>query len=614
MPDLIAQGPRSDQRWRREVPSLLSGIEPIIGRTAGNWSIAWDSLVSRQHVRIVPKPDDRIEVVAMPGARNPVFHQGMKKVRFVLVPGDHFVIGETTLMLAKRPGASEPVSAGEVTEQVFDPQLLSQKRYRNSESRIDMLSRLPDLVAGSESDEELLVRVSEVLLRATPGAIAVAVVEVRPEPMTNDVRSSDVRIDDGIRVLHYDNRGLTDVAPPVSTRLVRAAVNRRENILHSWPSHREMSTMFTADDQADWAFCVPLQSDACPGWAIYVTGCHRSSSGEPFRGPMASGGSDSDPLEWLQDDMKFAGLVATTLSSIRQAQQLQNRQVAMRQFFAPVVMRALAGRDTNDVLQPREVDLCVMFCDLRGFSRYSERDADRLLELLARVSDALGVMTHRILDTGGVIGDFHGDAAMGFWGWPLVQDDAVLRAANAALRIREDYSLRQSSSELRCGIGIATGRGVAGQIGTVDQVKVTAFGPVVNLASRLEGMNKTFGTEILIDSVTASKLQGMGGAASQLLRLRQLARVRPAGMQAVTELFELRPQTSEDTAQLTDRHISLYEESLELLGNSRWAEAYERLHELPASDRPKDVLLSLILRHNRTAPPSWDGVLNFPLS
>ena len=69
--------------------------------------------------------------------------------------------------------------------------------------------------------------------------------------------------------------------------------------------------------------------------------------------------------------------------------------------------------------------MTVLFCDLRGFSRESERSADDLFGLLERVSRALGVMTHHILEEGGVIGDFHGDAAMGFWGWPIAQADAA---------------------------------------------------------------------------------------------------------------------------------------------------------------------------------------------
>ena len=138
----------------------------------------------------------------------------------------------------------------------------------------------------------------------------------------------------------------------------------------------------------------------------------------------------------------------------------------------------------------------MLFCDLRGFSRHSERSAEDLLGLLNRVSQALGVTTHEIREQGGVLGDFHGDAAMGFWGWPLAQPDAAVRACLAALAIRAEFAATAQRpddplADFRVGIGIATGRAVAGKIGTVDQVKVTVFGPVVNLASRLEGMTKT---------------------------------------------------------------------------------------------------------------------------
>ncbi len=156
------------------------------------------------------------------------------------------------------------------------------------------------------------------------------------------------------------------------------------------------------------------------------------------------------------------------------------------------------------MLAPREAEVAVLFCDLRGFARHSERSADDLLGLLNRVSRALGVTTHAIREQGGVLGDFQGDAAMGFWGWPLPQPDAAVRACQAALAIRAEFEAAAQRSEdpladFRMGIGIATGRAVAGKIGTVDQVKVTVFGPVVNLASRLEGMTKILQAPILLD-------------------------------------------------------------------------------------------------------------------
>src|SRR6185503_14223643 len=142
------------------------------------------------------------------------------------------------------------------------------------------------------------------------------------------------------------------------------------------------------------------------------------------------------------------------------------------------------------------------------FSRSSERSAGDLLGLLNRVSEALGIMTHQILDEGGVVGDFHGDAAMGFWGWPIAHPDMVERSCRAALSIRAQFeaaACREGHplADFRIGLGLATGRAVAGKIGTQDQVKVTVFGPVVNLASRLEGMTKLLRAPILLDEPTA---------------------------------------------------------------------------------------------------------------
>ncbi len=615
MPDLIAQGPVSGQRWRREVPDPASGIEIVLGRVEADWTVPWDAMISRQHVRIVPREGDRVEVTRYPTARNPVFHQGSSAERFTLVPGDHFVIGRTTFTLANRPGASD-ASGADVTAHTYDPVALRKRHFRDAASRIEMLSRLPDLIAGSGSDEELLVRVTGVLLQATPAAAAVAVVAVDESATTPPWRTGEfsdaveVEPEGGasqvpVRVLHYDNRLAETEGPPVSAKLVRSAVARRESILHLWSGGRREGGDYTMSEDVDWAFCAPLRSEACPGWALYVTGQLPSAPEGDVGQSMQAAPED------LEDDVKFAELVGLTVGNLRQSRRLERRQAAMRRFFAPVVMEALAGRDTEEVLAPREATLSVLFCDLRGFSRQSEQDSEQLLELLARVSDALGVMTRHILETGGVIGDFHGDSAMGFWGWPLEQHDMAIRAAETAIRIRDDYAANSQRTGFRCGIGIASGRAVAGRIGTIDQVKVTAFGPVVNLASRLEGITKAFGAEVILDETTAEALRRTARDAFPY-RLRRLARVRPAGMTAAVDISELLSPHDNTARSLTDRQIADYERSLEALDRGDWNEAYELLHSLPAWDRPKDRLISTILKHNRIPPDSWDGVIDLP--
>jgi adenylate cyclase len=595
MPDLIAQGPSSEDRWRRELPEATSGVDILIGRSEADWNVPWDTMISRAHVRLKTLADSRVRVQCLSTARNAVFHLGKKSSQFTLVPGEHFVIGHTTFTLANRPGASDLSAAGELTEHAYDHSVLRRRHFRDAAARIEVLSRLPDLITGSGSDEELLVRVAGVLLQATPSAAAVAVVAVDGDPIQDE---------ESIQILHYDSRLGGPEGPPVSARLVRSAIHQGDSILHLWPGfRRDASAAYTASEEVDWAFCVPLRSEACPGWALYVTGQLASGPG------LNLGKSLQSAPDALQDDVKFAELVGTMIANLQQSRRLERRQAAMRHFFAPVVMEALASRDTDEVLEPREADLCVMFCDLRGFTRRSEKDADQLLKLLAAVSDTLGVMTRHILDTGGVIGDFHGDAAMGFWGWPLEQPDSAIRTATAAMRIRDEIRRRTSEDGFRCGIGIAAGRAVAGRIGTVDQVKVTAFGPVVNLASRLEGATAAFGAEVILDGSTAKAIRQ---AKDSGFRIRKLALIRPAGFHRSIEIHELLAAPSGDTPSLTDQQIREYEQSLDALLRGDWDEAYERLHALPPWDRPKDTLLATILRHNRVPPDSWNGVIDLP--
>ncbi len=277
--------------------------------------------------------------------------------------------------------------------------------------------------------------------------------------------------------------------------------------------------------------------------------------------------------------MKFTELAATTLGTIRQSRLLQRRQDSLRPFFAPVVRHALSNRDPDEVLAPREANVSVLFCDLRGFSKQSEESADRLLELLRRVSDALGVMTHHILNRDGVVGDFHGDAAMGFWGWPFEDEDSVAKAAEAALAIRNEFLSAAAIpghplAGFRAGLGIATGKAVAGRIGTVDQVKVTVFGPVVNLASRLESMTKHLRAPILIDEATASRIRE--SIDRNKARVRRIARVQPFGMNTPLMVSELLPPEGPDSI-LSDVHIAAYEQALDSLQKGNWTDAFRLL-------------------------------------
>lgn len=591
MPDLIAQGQEAQQRWRRALPEdqLV-----VLGRT-GIWAVPWDHHISRQHVRL-RLAGSRLEVTRLAQTQNPVYFQGRDSARFTLRPGDHFVIGETTFTLADQRANVTVDAPQPFQQQSFSAQYLKQVQFRNPDYRIEVLSRLPDVISEANGQQELCVRLVSMLLAGVPLADTAAVVVVEREDTSEATPSI-------VRVLHWDQRLIAGGDFHPSQRLILQAVLQQQSVLHVWQEMESTDTqLFTARRNVDWAFCTPVQGKACKGWGLYLAG--------RFRNELTAVPGSSDPND-CREDVKFTELVAATVNSMMQMRLLERQQASLSQFFSPVVLETLSVEDPDVVLAPRETQVSVLFCDLRGFSLETERHADNLLDLLNRVSKALGVMTHQILKQGGVVGDFQGDAAMGFWGWPLVQPDAVARTCQAALAIRAEFeaAARRPNSPLagfHAGIGIATGKAVAGKIGTVDQVKVTVFGPVVNLASRLEGMTKILRASILLDQTTAEAVRQH--VPRDVARVRRLAVVRPYGLDTPLEVSELLPPEYEYPL-LTDEHLKHYEAALDAFLAGRWAEAYELLHHTPAADQVTDFLTVYIAQHNRLVPPDWDGVI-----
>ena len=616
MPDLIAQGPRPQDRWRRNLPE--DGEESLLGRTSQPWAVEWDDRISRKHA-MIRWNGDRLEVSKLEQARNAIFYRGQQCEKFSAGIGEHFVIGQTTFtVLDQQVQFSQAAPA--YAEQTFSAHLLRENKYKDADKRIEALGKLPDIIAGASNDRELCVRVVNLLLQGVPEASFVAILKpvdseedddetfseaTEEETLGEDTRT-EVQFGSDLNVLHWDCRRLAGQHFSPSAGLVRTATQTGESVLHVL-SRSSANPSFTQSENVDWAFCTPVVSESCPGWAIYVAGEFSAST-------LMQMDQDAQEADLLQDDLKFTELTATTLGALRSVRSLQRRQDSFRNFFAPVVMEALAGTDPEQVLAPRETDVSVLFCDLRGFSRRSEDAQNSLLELLKRVSDALGVMTHHILANNGVVGDFHGDAAMGFWGWPIATGNPLQQVCQAALAIQSEFAAASAQpdhplADFKAGLGVASGPAVAGRIGTTDQVKVTVFGPVVNLASRLEGMTKQLNTSILVDELTAAWVRD--NVSRDILRIRRVARVVPFGMHNPLIVSEILPPEG-DASILTNEHLEIYESALEhfLVGN--WGETFRLLHQVPAEDQVKDFLTVYIAQHRREPPPNWEGTIALP--
>ena len=596
MSELIAQGSNPDHRWRRLIPV---GEILLLGRTTPAFRVPWDDRVSREHVRM-ELSDGQLRVEKILAAANPVFYLGRQSDKFSLQPGEHFVIGKTTFTLTKEQAHVTLDLPSPIRQRTYSPEYLRHVQFRDAEQRIDVLNRLPDVISSAGNEQDLLNRLSNTLLAGITSASTIGIVRCQASSENADqpIHAGEPTVSEtasGIEILHWDRRGAMTGDFQPSEKLIRQAIASEETVLHLWRGSREQKSEFTMDLENDWAFVCPLDSLATPGWGIYVTGLQR--------GTTAGSMPDTD-AEDRQGDVKFCQLVGAMLKSLLQVRQLERRQTSLRGFFSPIVLEAFMGRDPDEVLTPQKCHLSVMFCDLRGFSKKSEAMGDELFQLLNRVSRSLDVMTKEILSHGGVIGDFHGDSAMGFWGWPLRQTDTARRAIQAALAIEAEFRAGQTEpGELQIGIGIATGIAVAGKIGSRDQVKVTAFGPVVNLASRLEGLNRLVNSSLLIDRAT---MEQVSSDRTELgFQIRGLGRFQPYGMSLVSEVFQVLSEPGQPTSEELDRFV----DALTLFQAGNWLAAGKILQPLPRGDSGRQFLLEFMQQTDGHPPSDWNGVV-----
>ncbi|MCA9264257.1 MAG: FHA domain-containing protein, partial [Planctomycetales bacterium] len=256
MPDLIAQGAHPQHRWRRRLPENRT---LALGREAGPLSAMWDAQISRLHADLQWK-FGKLHVTRRPEARNAIYVRGREVKQFTLLPGEHFVIGTTTFTLADEQLRVHHETPFPVTEQTFSVASLHEWQFRDADKRIHVLGRIPEIISGSTDDEEMLIRLINILFEGIPPARAAAV-----------VRWDRNRDDEEVEILKWDRReqGAERFSP--SVKLIRHAVSTGESVVHVWNSPGQTAT-YTQADNVDWAFCIPLTGRASPGWAIYVAG------------------------------------------------------------------------------------------------------------------------------------------------------------------------------------------------------------------------------------------------------------------------------------------------------------------------------------------------------
>ena len=296
----------------------------------------------------------------------------------------------------------------------------------------------------------------------------------------------------------------------------------------------------------------------------------------------------------------------TIVQASRSEQQLRRFITGvLGRYVSPEVAR-LVTQDLRLLTRPELREVTVFFCDLDGFSRLAAQlTPERLVQFL---KDYLSDVTEVVRETQGQVDKYMGDAVMAFWGAPVRTPRHAHFACEAALRVRALLLERQEDWKkayghpLQCRIGIDSGEVLVGDMGSDIESKYSVLGRSVKFSMFLEGLNRAYGTWVLVGDHVAKLAQ-------DTFVFREVDRVRPKGRNEPARLHELVGRKGEITPEVQEQ-LTLHEQALTAYHQRRFDEALALFTQ--SQERFQDAVAGVYAERCRkfsaAAPPEdWDG-------
>ena len=279
-------------------------------------------------------------------------------------------------------------------------------------------------------------------------------------------------------------------------------------------------------------------------------------------------------------------------------------QSAFQHYVSPALVKQIVQKPESLSLGGEKKEVSIFFSDIAGFTSISEKmDASSVATLL---NDYLSLMTEIIQEHGGTVDKFVGDAVIAFWNAPLIDEVHGLNAVNAAINCQKMLKNEQErflsfyGVHPKTRIGINTGLVNVGNFGSKSRFNYTIIGDEVNLASRLEGANKQFGTLILLSEQTKSCL-------NDSIDLRKVGQVQVLGKERPIWVFE--PLFSPTQIFFSNKkRLSSFEQALNLFQSGKLNEAREVFLEFssdPVSNSYIDRIQLELSKHDNSFNPVW---------
>ena len=277
-------------------------------------------------------------------------------------------------------------------------------------------------------------------------------------------------------------------------------------------------------------------------------------------------------------------------------------------YMSEVLVRELESNPHKARLGGDKRFITIFFSDLANFTRLCEQfEPEKIVGLL---NEYFTEMSQIILDSKGIIDKYQGDGIMAFWGAPILLEEHAIMACFAALRCQESMQQinekmkNQGFPSLSMRIGLHSGEAIVGNMGSTRRFDYTAIGDNVNVASRLEGLNRQFGTAIILSEATYERAKAWVSA-------RELDLIAIKGKEKPIRIFQLLGE--KDRIRSDDEEVkNLFENGLRLYRMRRFEEAqrtFEKVIGLRPDDHPAQIFIARCKHLVHTQPATdWDGV------
>lgn len=281
---------------------------------------------------------------------------------------------------------------------------------------------------------------------------------------------------------------------------------------------------------------------------------------------------------------------------------------SFQQYVPASLVRQLIETGENAHIGGAKKTLTILFSDIKDFTTIAENaDPNQLMEYMCEYFDEL---THIIVEEKGTIDKYIGDSIMAFWGAPLSVEEPCHHAARSALACMKRLATLNASWALRgrpaliTRIGIHTGDAIVGNVGSSERINYTVLGDVINVASRLEGMNKIYGTQIMV-----------GEEVFHILRdqfvFRKIDRVIVKGKTIPRDIYELLAERKNELSFDIDGYNKIFAQAFSAYQQQDWNDAitlFQQCLTIYPQDTVAHVFMGRCKRFKIKLPKNWNGV------